>query len=167
VELSRNLLDNLLQLGINPISLSENEKNFLTQINTIFEEFVDLNTKLSNEISENKFNKTQVLNQVGFVRRTLYRNPTLIMYIEWCEKQAIKITNNKNTSQLISREKYDRLKEENSNLLLNIVDDALRDDEIDRLAKENDELKKRIENLTSRFEEKEVELKQLRKKIRT
>lgn len=167
MELGRNLLDNLVQLGINPNSLSENEKNYLIQINTIFEQFVDLNMKLSNEISNNKFNKTQVLNQVDFARRTLYRNPTLIMYIEWCEKQALKITSNKNTSQLISRDKYELLKEENSNLLINIVEDSLREDEIERLVKENSELKKRIENLTTRFEEKEVELKQLRKKIRT
>lgn len=163
MELSLELLNNLIQLGINPTSLSENEKKFLSQIHIAFEEFKIKNASILRDLSRNRLSIISVSEQVGCSRQILYRNPTLLIYLNWCIKEADFIYSKSDSANLVSKEKYNRLKNENSNLLTNIVDHALKDVEIVRLVNENKELRKRVQNLISKYEVTNKELSELKR----
>lgn len=165
MELNEHLVSSLTLLGISIDSLSDNEKKYLCEIYSVFVEHQRINEKLVSEFRKNKFNKSSLAERVDFSRQTLYMNPTLLAYVEWCESQAEKSRGILDSTSFVPREKYNKLKTENTCLLVNIVKDAIRDSEIERLAKENNELKRRVENLLARFEEKNEELNRLKKSI--
>lgn len=153
MELSKGLINNLVSIGINPNALSEKEKRFLSQIHDFFIGYKKQSEELSNILAKNKFNRTTIAASVECSRQTLYKNPTISAYIDWCEKQADDIYEKVVPVNVVPKEKYDTLKDENQKLLINIIDVANKDAEIERLAKENQELRNRIDKLMLRLEQ--------------
>ena len=64
------------------------------------------------------------------------------------ETQAMNVTD-MNETRFVSREKYDKVKAENTLLLVQAVDVALKDGEIERLTHENARLRRDLETLRS------------------
>ena len=156
------LIKELNQIGINAQSLSKNEEKYLSQIYLAFKEFMELNNQLNEQIKNNKFNKSIIINKIDCSRQTLYNNPTLMAYLNYCINRANNILN-KISNDCVSKEKYNQLKYENEQILLNIVEDNLKDDEIERLSREVKEKDARISNLVLIIEELNKEITSLKK----
>ena len=161
MDISNELMRKLNKLGINPESLSDNEIRYLTQINNVYEEFKKKNDELVDQINRNKFNKMVVSKRVDCSRQTLYKNPTLTLFLNYCLSESEKVSNVM-PNDCVSREKYQLLKEENANLLINIVKDAQKDAEIERLTKELNEKERRIQNLLHQMEQDHRDLQEFR-----
>lgn len=163
--MDKELINKLNLLEINPDSLSNKEKKVITEINDIFEKHVRISQELKDAAKENKFNKSTVASKVSCTRQTLYNNPTLLKFLDYCLKEDAKNTTNNSVAGYVSKDKYDALKEENNNLLSNIVDDALKDEEIDSLIKATEDKDKRIIYFIERNNKLNDEIKRLKKII--
>lgn len=104
------------------------------------------NWNLKRELRDNKFNKNLVSNQNICSRQTLYGNEIISKYMQLLETQAMNVVD-VNESKFVPREKYDRVKAENTRLLAQAVDVAIKDGEIARLTHENAKLRRDIETL--------------------
>ena len=156
------LIKELNQIGINVKSLSKNEEKYLSQIYQAFQEFLTLNNELHDQLKKNKFNKSVITNKIDCSRQTLYNNPSLVTYLNYCIDRAENISL-KIPSHCVSKERNNQLKNENEQILLNIVEDNLKDDEIERLSREVKEKDARISNLVIRIEELNKEIISLKK----
>lgn len=101
---------------------------------------------LKKELRNNKFNKNLVSNQNICSRQTLYGNEIVSKYMQLLETQTMNVID-VNESKFVSKEKYDRVKAENTLLLAQAVDVAIKDGEIARLTHENARLRRDIETL--------------------
>lgn len=163
MELDQTIQNELIQLNINPQSLSENEKKYIKQIFEAYMEFEATQKGLVERIAQNKLNKSVISNKVDCSRQALYKNPTLMIYINHCIEKANKLAAPLATD-VVSKEKFNQLKKENEQILLNVVDNALKDAEILRLVKEVKEKNNRIDNLLARIEDLNKEVSYLKKK---
>lgn len=152
MELDNNIKNELIQLSITPESLSDNEKKIISQIHDVFVKFKNTQEQLQNSLSKNKFNKSIVASKVDCSRQTLYKNPTVVSYLEYLLSKAEKIAITP-ASEKVSKEKYSQLKKENEQILFNVIDSALKDAELERLNKELKEKNQRIATLVERIEQ--------------
>lgn len=152
MDLDNNIKNELIQLAINPEALSDNEKKLIAQIHDVFTTFKSTQEQLLARLSKNKFNKSIVASKVDCSRQTLYKNPTVVTYLEFILTKAEKIATT-STSEVVSKEKYNQLKKENEQLLFNVVDSALKDAELERMTKELKEKDQRISILVERIEQ--------------
>jgi len=163
MELKQKLKNKLIQLDINPDSLSDNEIKILTQIDDAYEEFENTNKDLTSKLAKNKFTKSSVSEKVDCSRQTLYKNPTLVAFLDHCLEKADKISSLL-PQDVVSKDKYAQLKKENELILFNVVDNATKDSEIERLSKELKEKNERIDNLVARVEKLNNEIVDLKRK---
>jgi len=162
MELPKQLKEILSKLKITPESLSEREQRTLYSIYGEFNKFTNEYTRTKEELSKLKFNAVSVSAAIGLTRQTLHDNATYATFIDWCLKKAEILTNRVEDRELVNRKKYNLLKEENNNLLTNIVKGANKDAEIIRLSKELTEKEARIEKLLKQVNEQSKEISKLK-----
>lgn len=162
MELPKQLKEILSKLKITPESLSEREKRTLNSIYNEFNKFTNEYTKIHEELSKLKFNAVVVSKAIGLTRQTLHDNLTYATFFDWCLKKTDVLTNRVEDRELVNRNKYNLLKEENNNLLANIVKGANKDAEIIRLSKELTEKEARIEKLLKQVNEQSKEISKLK-----
>lgn len=162
MELSEQLKVILNKLKITPESLSEREKRTLSSIYCEFSKFTNEYTRINGELSRLKFNAVSVSKAIGCTRQTLYDNDIYSLFFDWCLKKTNVLTNRVDDRDLVTRKKYNQLKEENLNLLINIVKESNRDTEISRLTKELNEKQERIDRLLKQVNEQSKEISKLR-----
>lgn len=139
---------NLAKLELDETQLTRRELEIITKIQELYDSYVEKNWNLKKELRDNKFNKNIVSNQSICSRQTLYGNEIISKYMQLLETQAMNIAS-VNESKFVSREKYDKVKAENTLLLAQAVDVAIKDGEIERLTHENARLRRDIETLRS------------------
>ena len=161
--MEQSLIKRLADLNIQVDSLSKREIDALTQINNLFDEFERTDSELKTRLAQNKFTKTLISKKINYSRQTLYKNPTILRFVEYCVEKAEKISNYL-PQNAVDKEKYQQLKEENELILLNVVDNALKDNEIERLSLENKEKDNRINELTLKIETLNKEISSLKRK---
>ncbi len=142
------LKKNLAKLELDESQLTRRELEVITKIQELYDSYVEKNWNLKRELRDNKFNKNMVSNQNICSRQTLYGNEIISKYMQLLETQAMNVVD-VNESKFVPREKYDRLKAENTRLLAQAVDVAIKDGEIARLTHENAKLRRDIETLRS------------------
>lgn len=161
--MEQSLIKRLAELNIQVDSLSKREIDALTQINNLFDEFERTDSELKTKLAQNKFTKTLISKKINYSRQTLYKNPTILRFVDYCVEKAEKISNLL-PQNAVSKEKYQQLKEENELILFNVVDNALKDNEIERLSLENKEKDNRIIELTLKIETLNKEISSLKRK---
>lgn len=142
------LKKNLDKLELDETQLTRRELEVITEIQKLYDSYVEKNANLKRELRDNKFNKNVVSKQNVCSRQTLYGNEIISKYMQLLEAQAMNIAE-VNESKFVPRERYDRVKAENTLLLNQAVDVALKDCEIKRLTHENARLRRDIETLRS------------------
>ena len=142
------LKKNLAKLELDESQLTRRELEVITKIQELYDSYVEKNWNLKKELRDNKFNKNMVSNQNICSRQTLYGNEIISKYMQLLETQAMNIVD-VNESKFVPREKYDKVKAENTLLLAQAVDVALKDSEIERLTHENAKLRRDLEALRS------------------
>lgn len=162
MELPKQLKEILSKLKITPESLSEREQRTLNGIFNEFNKFTAEYTRINEDLSKLKFNAVLVSKAIGCTRQTLHDNATYATFLDWCLKKTDVLTNRVEDRDLVNRKKYNQLKEENINLLTNIVKGANKDAEIIRLSKELNEKEARIEKLLKQVNEQSKEISKLR-----
>lgn len=140
------LKKNLAKLELDENQLTRRELEIITKIQELYDSYVEKNRNLKKELLDNKFNKNIVSNQNICSRQTLYGNEIISKYMQLLETQAMNVTD-MNETRFVSREKYDKVKAENTLLLVQAVDVALKDGEIERLTHENSRLRRDLETL--------------------
>lgn len=140
------LKKNLAKLELDENQLTRRELEIITKIQELYDSYVEKNRNLKKELRDNKFNKNIVSNQNICSRQTLYGNEIISKYMQLLETQAMNVTD-MNETRFVSREKYDKVKTENTLLLVQAVDVALKDGEIERLTHENSRLRQDLETL--------------------
>lgn len=140
------LKKNLAKLELDESQLTRRELEVITKIQELYDSYVEKNWNLKKELRDNKFNKNMVSNQNICSRQTLYGNEIISKYMQLLETQATNVVN-VNESKFVPREKYDRVKAENTQLVAQAVDVALKDSEIERLTHENAKLRRDLEAL--------------------
>lgn len=140
------LKKNLAKLELDENQLTRRELEIITKIQELYDSYVEKNRNLKKELRDNKFNKNIVSNQNICSRQTLYGNEIISKYMQLLETQAMNVTD-MNETRFVSREKYDKVKAENTLLLVQAVDVALKDGEIERLTHENSRLRRDLETL--------------------
>lgn len=140
------LKKNLAKLELDENQLTRRELEIITKIQELYDSYVEKNRNLKKELRDNKFNKNIVSNQNICSRQTLYGNEIISKYMQLLETQAMNVTD-MNETRFVSREKYDKVKAENTLLLVQAVDVALKDGEIERLTHENSRLRQDLETL--------------------
>ena len=88
------LCKELESLQINIVSLSENERTYLGEIRAAFVRFSEKVKGLIRDLETTKFNYTTVTNEVSCTRQTIYTNPVLKAYTDYCIKKADRLKNN-------------------------------------------------------------------------
>lgn len=162
MELPKQLKEILSKLKITPESLSEREQRTLYSIYDEFNKFTYEYTRTKEELSKLKFNAVAVSTAIGLTRQTLHDNAIYATFLDWCLKKSSILTNRVEDRELVNRKKYNLLKEENNNLLTNIVKGANKDAEIIRLSKELTEKEARIEKLLKQINEHSKEISKLK-----
>lgn len=142
------LKKNLAKLELDESQLTRRELEVITKIQELYDSYVEKNWNLKKELRDNKFNKNMVSNQNICSRQTLYGNEIISKYMQLLETQAMKVVD-VNESKFVPREKYDKVKAENTLLVAQAVDVALKDSEIERLTHENAKLRRDLEALRS------------------
>lgn len=140
------LKKNLAKLELDENQLTRRELEIIAKIQELYDSYVEKNRNLKKELRDNKFNKNIVSNQNICSRQTLYGNEIISKYMQLLETQAMNVTD-MNETRFVSREKYDKVKAENTLLLVQAVDVALKDGEIERLTHENSRLRRDLETL--------------------
>lgn len=140
------LKKNLAKLELDESQLTRRELEVITKIQELYDSYVEKNWNLKKELRDNKFNKNMVSNQNICSRQTLYGNEIISKYMQLLETQATNVVN-VNESKFVPREKYDRVKAENTQLVAQAVDVAIKDSEIERLTHENAKLRRDLEAL--------------------
>lgn len=140
------LKKNLAKLELDESQLTRRELEVITKIQELYDSYAKKNWNLKRELRDNKFNKNLVSNQNICSRQTLYGNEIISKYMQLLETQAMNVVD-VNESKFVPREKYDRVKAENTRLLAQAVDVAIKDGEIARLTHENAKLRRDIETL--------------------
>lgn len=140
------LKKNLAKLELDESQLTRRELEVITKIQELYDSYEKKNLNLKKELRDNKFNKNIVSNQNICSRQTLYGNEIISKYMQLLEAQAMNVVN-VNESKFVPREKYDRVKAENTQLVAQAVDIALKDGEIERLTHENARLRRDLEVL--------------------
>lgn len=162
MELPNQLKEIFSKLKITTESLSEREQRTLYSIYDEFNRFTYEYTRIKEELSKLKFNAVSVSTTIGITRQTLHDNATYATFLDWCLKKSDTLTNRVEDRELVNRKKYNLLKEENNNLLTNIVKEANKDAEIIRLSKELTEKEARIEKLLKQVNEQSKEISKLK-----
>lgn len=142
------LKKNLAKLELDESQLTRRELEVITKIQELYDSYVEKNWNLKKELRDNKFNKNMVSNQNICSRQTLYGNEIISKYMQLLETQAMNVVD-VNESKFVPREKYDKVKAENTLLVAQAVDVALKDSEIERLTHENAKLRRDLEALRS------------------
>lgn len=142
------LKKNLAKLELDESQLTRRELEVITKIQELYDSYVEKNWNLKRELRDNKFNKNMVSNQNICSRQTLYGNEIISKYMQLLETQAMNVVD-VNESKFVPREKYDKVKAENTLLVAQAVDVALKDSEIERLTHENAKLRRDLEALRS------------------
>lgn len=142
------LKKNLAKLELDESQLTRRELEVITEIQKLYDSYVEKNRNLKRELRDNKFNKNLVSNQNICSRQTLYGNEIISKYMQLLETQAMNVAD-VNEARFVSREKYDKVKAENTLLIAQAVDVALKDSEIERLTHENARLRRDLETLRS------------------
>ena len=142
------LKKNLAKLELDESQLTRRELEVITKIQELYDSYVEKNWNLKKELRDNKFNKNMVSNQNICSRQTLYGNEIISKYMQLLETQAMNVVD-VNESKFVPREKYDKVKAENTLLVAQAVDVALKDSEIVRLTHENAKLRRDLEALRS------------------
>lgn len=155
------LKKNLSKLGLEENQLSSRELNILIKIQEYYNAYEEKNNSLKQELQNNKFNRKRIKDIGICSRQTLYTNKVINDYMLLLESQAEDISD-VNETKYISRQKYNELKSENTKLISNAVDSAIKDAEIERLTRENKQLKDRISNLIKRLEQEQNKSKNFR-----
>lgn len=145
------LKKNLDKLGLDETQLSNNEIAIITRIQKLYDDIVAKNKTLKTELQNNKFSRTVINDAEICSRQTLYKNEIISNYVDLLIEQSNQLSE-VNESKYVSREKYNDLKRENSLLISNAVDVAIKDSEIARLNEENKRLNDRITNLVKQLE---------------
>lgn len=140
------LKKNLAKLELDETQLTRRELEIITKIQELYDSYEKKNRNLKKELRNNKFNKNLVSNQNICSRQTLYGNEIVSKYMQLLETQTMNVID-VNESKFVSKEKYDRVKAENTLLLAQAVDVAIKDGEIARLTHENARLRRDIETL--------------------
>ena len=140
------LKKNLAKLELDETQLTRRELEIITKIQELYDSYEKKNRNLKKELRNNKFNKNLVSNQNICSRQTLYGNEIVSKYMQLLETQTMNVID-VNESKFVSKEKYDRIKAENTLLLAQAVDVAIKDGEIARLTHENARLRRDIETL--------------------
>lgn len=140
------LKKNLAKLELDETQLTRKELEIITKIQELYDSYEKKNRNLKKELRNNKFNKNLVSNQNICSRQTLYGNEIVSKYMQLLETQTMNVID-VNESKFVSKEKYDRVKAENTLLLAQAVDVAIKDGEIARLTHENARLRRDIETL--------------------
>ena len=140
------LKKNLAKLELDESQLTRRELEVITKIQELYDSYEKKNLNLKKELRDNKFNKNIVSNHNICSRQTLYGNEIISKYMQLLEAQAMNVVN-VNESKFVPREKYDRVKAENTQLVAQAVDIALKDGEIERLTHENARLRRDLEVL--------------------
>lgn len=140
------LKKNLAKLELDETQLTRRELEIITKIQELYDSYEKKNQNLKKELRNNKFNKNLVSNQNICSRQTLYGNEIVSKYMQLLETQTMNVID-VNESKFVSKEKYDRVKAENTLLLAQAVDVAIKDGEIARLTHENARLRRDIETL--------------------
>lgn len=142
------LKKNLAKLELDESQLTRRELEVITKIQELYDSYVEKNWNLKRELRDNKFNKNMVSNQNICSRQTLYGNEIISKYMQLLETQAMNVVD-VNESKFVPKEKYDKVKAENTLLVAQAVDVALKDSEIERLTHENAKLRRDLEELRS------------------
>ncbi len=142
------LKKNLAKLELDESQLTRRELEVITKIQELYDSYVEKKWNLKKELRDNKFNKNMVSNQNICSRQTLYGNEIISKYMQLLETQAMNVVD-VNESKFVPREKYDKVKAENTLLVAQAVDVALKDSEIERLTHENAKLRRDLEALRS------------------
>ena len=142
------LKKNLAKLELDESQLTRRELEVITKIQELYDSYVEKNWNLKKELRDNKFNKNMVSNQNICSRQTLYGNEIISKYMQLLETQAMNVVD-VNESKFVPREKYDKVKAENTLFVAQAVDVALKDSEIERLTHENAKLRRDLEALRS------------------
>lgn len=142
------LKKNLAKLELDESQLTRRELEVITKIQELYDSYVEKNWNLKRELRDNKFNKNMVSNQNICSRQTLYGNEIISKYMQLLETQAMNVVD-VNESKFVPKEKYDKVKAENTLLVAQAVDVALKDSEIERLTHENAKLRRDLEALRS------------------
>ena len=140
------LKKNLAKLELDETQLTRRELEIITKIQELYDSYEKKTRNLKKELRNNKFNKNLVSNQNICSRQTLYGNEIVSKYMQLLETQTMNVID-VNESKFVSKEKYDRVKAENTLLLAQAVDVAIKDGEIARLTHENARLRRDIETL--------------------
>lgn len=140
------LKKNLAKLELDETQLTRRELEIITKIQELYDSYEKKNRNLKKELRNNKFNKNLVSNQNICSRQTLYGNEIVSKYMQLLETQTMNVID-VNESKFVSKEKYNRVKAENTLLLAQAVDVAIKDGEIARLTHENARLRRDIETL--------------------
>lgn len=140
------LKKNLAKLELDETQLTRRELEIITKIQELYDSYEKKNRNLKKELRNKKFNKNLVSNQNICSRQTLYGNEIVSKYMQLLETQTMNVID-VNESKFVSKEKYDRVKAENTLLLAQAVDVAIKDGEIARLTHENARLRRDIETL--------------------
>lgn len=142
------LKKNLAKLELDESQLTRRELEVITKIQELYDSYVKKNWNLKRELRDNKFNKNMVSNQNICSRQTLYGNEIISKYMQLLETQAMNVVD-VNEYKFVPKEKYDKVKAENTLLVAQAVDVALKDSEIERLTHENAKLRRDLEALRS------------------
>lgn len=152
---------NLSKIGIDVTSLSKRELETLSKIQTFYDEYVEKNNSIRTEIQNNSFTRSSIKDAGICSRQTLYKNEVINQFVEYLIENAEQIQL-ANSAKYVSKLKYDELKNENQKLILNAINVAEKNVEIEKLIKENKQLKERIDNLLCTLEEEKNENKRLK-----
>ena len=107
MDLSHDIQKQLESLGINTASLSKNEIKYLTEIYDQYKYYCEEIKKVQRRLSELSFNKSSVSKSISCSRQTLYKNPTLMTYIDYLIGASKPLKNEMQSRSVVPKEKCD------------------------------------------------------------
>lgn len=154
----------LHKLDINPQALSKKQYEVIEEIYKELTDYISAKEDLWKKMQEIKFNTVKVSEKTSVSRQTILSNPNLSKVMEACIDLSEEIDQKLLPYNLVDKERYSKLIEENKAIQAHIIDQQLLKDETKQLIGIVSDKNVQIEELNKRNNKLLSENRDLRKR---